>query len=65
MKIAERITCFDTNWSNKALEMVKITSSIPLVFRNIIETDWNMKEIDLGQIFQSFRNVSKQNWNKI
>ena len=34
------------------------------LYREIIETDWNMTKIDYVQTFQLFRNVSKQNWNK-
>ena len=35
------------------------------LYREKTETDWNRKKIDEVQMFQLFRNVSKQNWNKL
>ena len=35
------------------------------LYREIIETDWNMKKIYQVRTFHLFRNVLKQNWNKL
>ena len=64
--------CFETKLK-QPLEKVKIPEPISGVskhlisgwYREIIETDWNMKKIGSVRKFQLFRNVSKQNWNKL
>ena len=65
-------SCFKTKLK-QALKKVKKQGSISGVskhwnnglYREKTEMDWNRKKIDQVQTFQLFRNVSKQNWNKL